>query len=133
MTKQTTYYIATHWLWHSYVLANNITQDTSVFDNFRFDFYDEEGEPMEIYQWYITDANESDVAWLERTFGLLFTYSDLLDCFVLCVPHFGTGWDYVPCDILNEAVLESNLDIVYNDSCNPPKFKHTREIIAGGK
>lgn len=133
MTKQTTYYIATHWLWHSYVLANNITQDTSIFDNFRFDFYDEDGEPMEIYQWYITDANESDVAWLERTFGLLFTYSELLDCFVLCVPHFGTGWDYVPCDILNEEVLESNPKMLYEDSCNPPKFKHTREIIAGGK
>lgn len=133
MTKQTTYRIATHWLGNSYVLANNITQDTSVFDNFRFEFYDEDGEPMEIYQWYITDANESDVEWLEKTFGLLFTYSELLDCFVLCVPHFGTGWDYVPCDILNEAVLESNPEIVYEDSCNPPKFKYTRELIAGGK
>lgn len=133
MTKQTTYRIATHWLGNSYVLANNITQDTSVFDNMRFDFYDEDGEPMDIYQWYITDANESDVEWLEKTFGLLFTYSDLLDCFVLCVPHFGTGWDYVPCDILNEAVLESNPEIVYEDSCNPPKFKYTRELIAGGK
>lgn len=133
MTKQTTYSIATHWLGNSYVLANNITQDTSVFDNFRFDFYDEDGEPMDIYQWYITDANESDVEWLEKTFGLLFTYSDLLDCFVLCVDHFGTGWDCVPCDILNEAVLESNPEIVYEDSCNPPKFKYTRELIAGGK
>lgn len=133
MTKQTTYRIATHWLGNSYVLANNITQDTSVFDNMRFDFYDEDGDPMDIYQWYITDANESDVEWLEKTFGLLFTYSELLDCFVLCVPHFGTGWDYVPCDILNEAVLESNPEIVYEDSCNPPKFKYTRELIAGGK
>lgn len=133
MTKQTTYHIATHWLGHSYVLANNITQDTSVFDNFRFDFYDEDGEPMEIYQWYIVDANESDVEWLERTFGLLFTYSELLDCFVLCVPHCGTGWAYVPCDILNEDVLESNPEMLYEDSCNPPKFKYTRELIAGGK
>lgn len=133
MTKQTTYRIATHWLGNSYVLANNITQDTSVFDNFRFEFYDEDGEPMEIYQWFITDANESDVEWLEKTFGLLFTYSELLDCFVLCVPHFGTGWDYVPCDILNEAVLESNPEMLYEDSCNPPKFKYTRELIAGGK
>lgn len=133
MTKQTTYRIATHWLGNSYVLANNITQDTSVFDNFRFDFYDEDGEPTEIYQWYISDANESDVAWLENTFGLLFTYSELIDCFILCVPHCGTGWDYVPCDILNEEVLESNPEMVYEDSSNPPKFKYTRELIAGGK
>jgi hypothetical protein len=27
--------------------------------------------------------------------GLLFTYSDLLDCDVLCVDHWGTSWDYV--------------------------------------
>lgn len=133
MTKQTTYRIATHWLGNSYVLANNITQDTSVFDNMRFDFYDEDGKPMDIYQWFITDASESDVEWLEKTFGLLFTYSELLDCFVLCVPHFGTGWDYVPCDILNEAVLESNPEMLYEDSCNPPKFKYNRELIAGGK
>lgn len=133
MTKQTTYSIAANWLGHSYVLANNITQDTSVFDNFRFDFYDEDDKPTEIYQWYITDANESDVVWLENTFGLLFTYSELLDCFVLCVDHCGTGWDYVPCDILNEEILESNPDIVYEDSCNPPKFKYTRELTVGGK
>ena len=133
MTKQTTYSIAANWLGHSYVLANNITQDTSIFDNFRFDFYDEDEKPVEIYQWYITDANESDVAWLETTFGLLFTYSELLDCFVLCVDHWGTGWDYVPCDILNEDVLESNPEMLYEDSCNPPKFKYTRELIAGGK
>lgn len=49
MTKQTTYRIATHWLGNSYVLANNITQDTSVFDNMRFEFYDEDGDPMDIY------------------------------------------------------------------------------------
>ena len=133
MTKQTTYRIATHWLGNSYVLANNITQDTSVFDNMRFDFYDEDGDPMDIYQWFITDANESDVEWLEKTFGLLFTYSDLLDCFVLCVDNIGTGWDYVPCDILNEEVLKSNPEMLYEDSSNPPKFKYPRELIAGGK
>lgn len=133
MTKQTTYSIAANWLGHSYVLANNITQDTSIFDNFRFEFYDENEKPVEIYQWYITDANESDVEWLEDTFGLLFTYSELLDCFILCVDHCGTGWDYVPCDIINETILESNPEILYEDSCNPPKFKYTRELIAGGK
>lgn len=131
--KQTTYRIATHWLGNSYILANSIAQDESVFDNFRFEFYDENEKPVEIYQWYITDANESDVEWLEDTFGLLFTYSELLDCFILCVDHCGTGWDYVPCDILNETILESNPEMLYEDSCNPPKFKQIREIVAGGK
>lgn len=129
MKKQTTYSIATEWLGNSYVLANNITQDMTIYDNFRFDFYNEDG--MEIFQWFITDASESDVEWLEKTFGLLFTYSKLLDCFVLCVPHYGTAWDYVPCDILDETILKSNPQILYEDSCNPPKFKQSREIVAG--
>ena len=50
---------------------------------------------VEIYQWYITDCSKWDVEYLIKTFGLLFTYSDLLDCYILCATHFGTGWDYV--------------------------------------
>ena len=52
-------------------------------------------EPSEIFQWYITDCSKSDVDYLSETFGLLFTYSDLLDCYILCVTHYGTAWDYV--------------------------------------
>lgn len=53
-----------------------------------------EGE-VEIYQWYVTDCSKWDMEYLRDTFGLLFTYSDLLDCYILCVTHFGTSWDYV--------------------------------------
>lgn len=49
----------------------------------------------EIYQWYITDCSEFDVSYLRKTFGLIFTYSDLLERYILCVTHYGTGWDYV--------------------------------------
>lgn len=52
-------------------------------------------EPVEIFQWYITDCSKWDVEYLTKTFGLLFTYSDKLDCYILCVTHFGTGWGYV--------------------------------------
>lgn len=40
--------------------------------------------------------------YLEKTFGLLFTYSDLLDKYILCVDHFGTSWDYVEWTTTNE-------------------------------
>lgn len=52
-------------------------------------------DQQEIYQWFITDCSEWDMKYLRDTFGLLFTYSDLLDCYILCVTHWGTGWDYV--------------------------------------
>ena len=97
----TTYREAADWCNNSYILCNNITMvDSSVYDNARFNFCDEDDNPVEIFQWYLTDAGESDVEFLEKHFGLLFTYSDKLDCFVLCVDHLGTRWDSVPCELL---------------------------------
>ena len=93
--------------------------DQSIFDNARFGFFyytdedgnkyesesDYEGEEelnensREIFQYYLTDCSESDVEFLEETFpGLLFTYSDLLGLYVLCVDHYGTNWYYVGTD-----------------------------------
>lgn len=93
----TTYRTAVDWLDMNRVLCNNIQEvDPSVFDNMRFDYYDEdEDEYMEIYQWYLTSLSLGGVEFLEKHFGLHFTYSDLLDVFVLCVPHWGTPWEGV--------------------------------------
>ena len=93
----TNYHVAVHWLRNSYILCNDIVNvDPSVLDNMRFDSYNEDEDSyMEIYQWFLTSASEWDVEWLEKHFGLHFTYSELLDLYVLCVPHYGTGWDYV--------------------------------------
>ena len=100
----TNYRVAVNWLNNSYIMCNNITAiDNSIFDNMRFPLYNEEtNEYEEIYQWFISDCSDSDVEYLEETFGLLFTYSDLLDCYILCVNHYGTSWDYVYCDTTNE-------------------------------
>lgn len=49
----------------------------------------------DIFQWYLTDATEGDVEYLRNHFGLLFTYSNMLDLYVLCVTHYGTSWSYV--------------------------------------
>lgn len=105
----TTYSKAIHWIGNHFILCNNLPEiDPTIYDNAQFDWYDEDENPTEIYQWYITDCSESDVEWLKEHFpSLLFTYSSELDLFILAVDHFGTGWDYVPCETtLEERFLK---------------------------
>lgn len=93
---KTNYRVATQWMNNSYIMCNHIAQiDCTVYDNIRFSLEDEDGNPIEIYQWFITDCSNDDVYYLEEAFGLHFTFSELLDCYILCVPHWGTSWDYV--------------------------------------
>lgn len=125
MPKFTTYRIATHWCHNSYILCNNIAEiDPTIYGNTLFNWDDE----REFYQFYISDCSEGDAKWLSKTFDLRFAYSDLLDCFILCVDHCGTGWDYVACEVKSDDFLTINPDCEYNDSCNPPRFKTTRTI-----
>lgn len=101
----TDYFTAVHWCNNNFILCNNIANiDNSIFENARFDFYDEEaGTYTEIYQYFITDCSESDVEFLEENFpDLLFTYSDMLECYILCVDHFNTMWK----DVETETKLE---------------------------
>ena len=114
----TNYGVAVNWLGNSYVLCNNLVEkDLSLYENARFSLFyyeDEDGNVYEdedeinedvhyfesshdIYQWFITDCTTEQVEYLEEHFGLLFTYSDLLDCYILCVDHYGTNWYYVSC------------------------------------
>ena len=98
----TTYREAVHWCNNNIILCNNIQElDQSIYDNMRFNSYDEENDQYtEIFQWFITDCSEGDVEYLEKNFGLLFTYSDMLNKYILCVDHYGTSWDYVACKVL---------------------------------
>ena len=100
MKYNTNYSVAVNWLGNAIILCNEIVNiDFSVVENCRFSLYDEETETeKEIFQWYITDCTQSDVEWLEEHFGLLFSFSDMLDKYILCVDHFGTSWDYVHCE-----------------------------------
>lgn len=81
------------------VLCNKIVEiDSSVYDNMDFDFYDEENDCyIDIYQWYLCDIS-SDYKEELKEYGLLFSYSDELELDVLCVDHYGTGWNYVLTD-----------------------------------
>lgn len=58
-------------------------------------------EYEDIYQYFLTSMNESDVDYLNKYYPdeLIITYSDVLDLYVLCVPHWGTNWSYVLTDV----------------------------------
>jgi hypothetical protein len=107
----TNYGVAVNWLGNNLILCNEIVNvDFSMLENCRFSLYDEETETQtEIFQWYVTDCSSRDVEFLEKSFGLLFTYSDKLDVYVLCVDHCGTSWDYVECDCYNDEIPDGNL------------------------
>ena len=100
-TTYTTYKEAVNWLHNSFILCNNIESiDQSIYNNMQFDHYDEENDSyIDIYQYFITDCSQSDVEYLQKYFDLKFTYSNMLDCYILCVDHIGTSWAYVACPV----------------------------------
>lgn len=79
------------------VLCNNIVNiDESVYENISYDF--EEDDYTEIYQWYLCNISDDAKEELEKT-DIILSYSNKLDCDILCVDHFGTSWDYVLTDV----------------------------------
>lgn len=96
---RTTYSVAVNWLNTALVMCNHLPEiDSSIFENAQFPLWDEDENPIEIFQYFITDCSEEDAEYLEKHFGLQFTYSNLLECYILCVTHWGTSWDYVMID-----------------------------------
>ena len=96
------------------VLCNNIVNvDDTIWDNLEVteEYYNEHGEPItyeeyleddnayterndEFYQYFICNVDEYSRKKATEA-GLILSYSNLLDCDVLCVDHYGTSWDYV--------------------------------------
>lgn len=98
------------------VLCNNIPMvDSTIYDNvisgdFEEYFYEgeeitreeaekleEEGKEIErnyidIFQFFIVSDNALE---LLKEAGEVVLYSEKLDCYIWCVTHYGTGWDYV--------------------------------------
>ena len=96
----------------SMVLCNKLPEiDFSIWDNLRGSLEDDEGNDIEIYQWYIIAASDFDIEYYEKTFrgGAVFSYSDLLDNWVMGVTHFGTPWDSVPIEVIRDDFPESAL------------------------
>ena len=95
MKYNTNYYVATHWFKMNLILCNEIPAvDDSIWEHCNWELDAE----TEIFQWLLTSVSEDDAEWLAEHFGLLFTYSEKLDLYVLAVPHYGTSWDYVYCE-----------------------------------
>lgn len=89
------------------VMCNNLPNiDISVFDNVEFEWHnDENNTDIDIYQWFIIDSEKSHVEWLKKSFpALLFSYSDKLERYVLCVDHIGTSWRQVDIECHNDNI-----------------------------
>jgi len=85
------------------VLCNNITDiDNGIWDNVdASDLIDEDGDEMNdlnIYQYYLCNVGEWEKEKLKGT-GVILSHSDVLDCDVLMVQHYGTSWDCKMTDI----------------------------------
>lgn len=76
------------------VLCNNIVNiDGALFDNMV-----NIEEDDEIYQYYLCNLSDFEREKLIE-YGVSLSYSELLDCDVLLVTHYGTSWDYVMTDV----------------------------------
>lgn len=79
---------------HNTVLCNKIVEiDPTVIDNMDPEILENN---IEIFQYYIIDSNSDLVEYIQNHYkGIYFTYSNMLDCYILCVDHWGTNWDLV--------------------------------------
>lgn len=84
------------------VLCNNIVDiDVDIWDNVEVGhLYDEEtDEYTEIFQYYLCNVSQYEIEALreltKNNNDIILTYSNVLECYVLMVDHWGTSWDYV--------------------------------------
>lgn len=74
--------------------GEEITEDEYLEDD---NAYAQEDTP-EFYQYYLCNVGQWEKEQLQKM-GIYLDYSDVLDCDVLCVDHYGTSWDYVLTDV----------------------------------
>ena len=84
------------------VLCNNIVDiDVDIWDNVEVGhLYDEEtDEYTEIFQYYLCNVSQYEIEALreltKNNNDIILTYSNVLECYVLMVDHWGTSWNYV--------------------------------------
>ena len=85
------------------VLCNKLPEvDPSIWDNINCNNSSEEDDEEttfpEIFQYFLCNISDFDKD-ICLSAGLILSYSDLLECDVLMVDHWGTSWDYVLTDI----------------------------------
>jgi hypothetical protein len=111
--KYCSYATAAKWLGTNLVLLNNIQEIDKDFDPYvDVEFPDEEDEDEdfgmpEFFQYYITDLSDDSVDWMRSTFpDLIFSFSELLNSWILCVQHYGTSWDYVSTEYIGHVNID---------------------------
>jgi hypothetical protein len=104
---------------NDFVLCNNLPEiDDSIFYSdyniVNEDFYESE---QEIFQYFICSCTEWDAKYLNTFFGIQFLFSEKLDCYILPVFHYGTSWDYVRVEVLDDEVARiiKNTDLEYKE------------------
>lgn len=119
------------------VLCNNIANiDESVYENINLEniekYYNENDEEIteeeyysndnaycdnsipEIYQYYLCNISKWEEKELKEM-GIILSYSDKLECDVLCVDHWGTSWDYV---LTNVKLFDTYEDLEKYEEAN---------------
>lgn len=91
----TTYAVATSYRGGSLILCNNIDQvDKELLygNTIGLEDAEETADPQEIHQYYLTSWGEDEAEYLNKHFGLMFAYSEVLGLWVLLVDHCGASW-----------------------------------------
>lgn len=106
----TDYRTAAKWCKNSLILLNEIGEIDPDFYDYNAELFaeDEEENPREFFQFFLTDMSAGDVEYLQNTFDLIIGYSPRLEKYVLFVDHYGTSWDYVPCEVKSASWWETN-------------------------
>lgn len=73
-------------------IPNLLTKSGCEIELVNYD-YDSES-PIEIYQFYIIDATDTNFDLLQEA-GEIYFFEPEFDILVWCVTHYGTSWDYV--------------------------------------
>lgn len=79
------------------VLCNNIINvDESIFYNMDCTETNDYGDIIypDVYQYYVCNISEYEKEKLQAA-GVILSYSDMLQCDIICVDHYGTSWDHV--------------------------------------
>lgn len=80
--------------------------------------YDEENDYYKnIYQYFIVDFDDFNLDFMKKYCQneIILYYIDFLDCYILGVDHFGTGWNYVLTDFEYTTEYEGSMqNLLYN-------------------
>ena len=69
-----------------------------------YDLIDEDGEPIDFFSAYVTDATAEQAQQLRNTYeGIYIAYSATLDKYVLLTTWYGTSMEYIPVTVRNST------------------------------